>query len=274
MKKWIALLLALLLLLVFSATAFAGEDQAEYDRAYAALQEAGFPVDKMDEESLFAIYTDIKDADSVIVDTGVASLAHALPGKILPPSGIRDGFASCITTGQVIREGRIASLIVFYSYEWDSLAPLLPISEDIFTISWNADAFDYDVETFAARQYSRVGTLKAEKDSPDLASQGSLSVYADLGESSYGTYGNCHFSLFPKEDMLEGDVRGTVVHAVYGHTVLVLFLKIFRLLLLAGLICFFCLLIRDWKSFRPLWRVILVLLGLFALISFLLLGHL
>lgn len=217
MKKLSFLLpLCLLVLLAFPLCAPAQESSPDYDTAWQCVAEAGFPMENMDAETLFSIYEEIKDADSVITNTEREGLALAEQGQSAAQGNISSGdLTFSITTGKVISDGEISSVTVYVYYEWEASKPLIGL-EDAISVNWDED-FIFKDNSFTAKHYSIAGALKESLSRPSRLNQQGLGWFVDLQNSSIGSYGNGHFSLIPRESMQDGTRYSTAVMMEYSH---------------------------------------------------------
>lgn len=221
MKHKLLLFIVLTLVFVFcsSLIAFASES-VEYEAAYELVSEVGFPVDKMDIETLMAIYSDIKDADKVVTETTTEYLTVTSDGKIIQRGNISSSdLTLSITAGKNVVNEQIVGVTVFVWYEWANYKPII-LMTDAISVNW-PDVLTFEAGSFTAKHYSSVGTLKQSLTNPSKSNQEGLGWYITLSfsedGSGPGSYGNGHFTLSPADPMEDGQDHAGTVNVEYGH---------------------------------------------------------
>jgi hypothetical protein len=187
--------------------------------AYQVVLDAGFPVDMMDEDTVLAIYNNIKDADDVVVETTTKYLTEVDEENIRPGNIPSSDLSFTISAGKAIVGGKITSVSVFVYYEWAKSKPIWLLT-DAVSVNWSSQ-FTFQANSFTAKHY-RDGKLATSLTKPSKAEQVGLGWYVELTRSSVfengdAQYGSGHFFLLPIDTMNDGTTNPLIFNAQYGH---------------------------------------------------------
>lgn len=236
MKRSIAFLVSLCLILSLTSTACASSDQSLVSNQVDQIEyliNAGVPQSYLERRTPHEINTLFELAQTHTLQHFSMSTSYfegdTSPFGTIPVSDMTfnvDGVAA-IRPPLPNQPSYLTSVLVTIDYQWNSGHPFVR-AEDAITVNWDSSLFQFVEGTFNSVDYHHMGSGEAPVNSqtrPATIDQGGLGYYALLTNTSPNPVlyrGNAGFLLSAKENLYSindypSNIKRSLIAAVYTH---------------------------------------------------------